>query len=164
MNINIRNADDDDQKSILNIVNHAILNTTSNYNYDVQTIEEQQNWFLKKQQKFFPVFVAVSDSMVVGFGTYGTFREKIGYQHTVEHSVYVDDKFVGKGIGKILLQKLIDHAKTQNLHAMIGCIDAENRGSIAFHQKFGFNITGTLPQVAFKFDRWLDLVIVQLLL
>jgi phosphinothricin acetyltransferase len=164
MTINTRYATENDLIAILEIVNHAILHTTSNYNYDVQTIEQQLEWFFQKQQKSFPIIVALHDNEVVGFGTYGTFREKIGYQTTVEHSVYVKDVYIGKGIGKILMQLLIETAKTQNLHTMIGCIDADNKDSIAFHQKFGFTISGTLPQVAFKFDRWLDLVIVQLLL
>ena len=163
MKITLENATENDLQSILDIVNHAILNTTSNYNYEVQTLAQQKEWFLQKQQKSFPVIVAFCDDVIVGFGTYGTFREKIGYQSTVEHSVYVKDNFIGKGIGKILMQHLIHTAKSQNLHVMIGCIDAENKDSIAFHQKFGFEIAGTLPQVAFKFNRWLDLVIVQLL-
>ncbi len=164
MKITLKNATENDLQSILDIVNHAILNTTSNYNYEIQSLAQQKEWFLQKQQKSFPVIVALCDDQIVGFGSYGTFREKIGYQSTVEHSVYVKDNFIGKGIGKVLMQHLINTAKIQNLHVMIGCIDAENSGSIAFHQKFGFKISGTLPQVAFKFNRWLDLVIVQLLL
>ena len=101
---------------------------------------------------------------MLGFGTYGTFREKIGYQFTVEHSIYVFDNFTGKGIGKLLLAALIELAKNQKLHAMIGAIDAENRSSIAFHEKFGFTLVGNIREVAFKFDRWLDLVLMQLIL
>ena len=164
MNISTRFAAENDLIAILEIVNHAILTTTSNYNYEVQTLAEQQEWFLSKQKKSFPVIVATNKDDVVGFGSYGTFREKIGYQNTVEHSVYVKIDYIGLGIGKLLMQKLIDNAIDQNRHAMIGCIDAENLDSIAFHQKFGFKVVGNLPQIAFKFDRWLDLVIVQLLL
>lgn len=160
----IRFATIHDLPSILKIVNHAILHTTSNYHYEIQTLEQQQNWFFDKTEKAFPVIVAVYENQIVGFGSFGVFREKIGYQNTVEHSVYVKNEFIGKGIGKILLQKLIDIAKSKNLHVMIGCIDADNQNSIAFHHKFGFKTTGLLPQVACKFDKWLDLVIVQLIL
>ena len=162
MNVTTRPATMIDLPEILNIVNHAILHTTSNYHYEIQTIESQTAWFSLKTAHDFPVIVASVNDCVVGFASYGTFREKIGYQHTVEHSVYVHHEFQAKGIGKILLQEMIDIAKMKKIHVMIGCIDADNTSSIAFHHKFGFKTTGILPQVAFKFDRWLDLVIVQL--
>jgi len=160
----IRQATFEDIPAILEIVNHAILHTTSNYNYEVQSLEVQTKWFEDKTLKNFPVIVAVTENQVLGFGTYGTFREKIGYQFTVEHSIYVSDNFTGKGIGKLLLAALIELAKNQKLHVMVGAIDAENKASIAFHEKFGFEVTGNIREVAFKFERWLDLVLMQLLL
>ncbi|MNL65968.1 N-acyltransferase YncA [compost metagenome] len=108
--------------------------------------------------------VADLDGEVVGFGSYGQFREKIGYQFTVEHSVYVVDHVIGKGIGSQLLTELIRLAKEQGYHVMIGAIDADNAGSIAFHEKFGFVVTGTIREVGYKFDHWLDLVFMQLIL
>lgn len=162
MAVNIELATSKDLPKILEIVNDAIANTTSNYNYEPQTIEDQTKWFKDKSDKNFPVYVATLNNFVIGFASYGIFREKIGYQHTVEHSVYIDANYRGEGVGKLLLQKLIDHAKFQNLHVMIGCIDASNKESIAFHEKFGFTVSGTITEVAFKFDRWLDLVIMQL--
>ena len=120
----IRKATFEDIPEILEIVNHAILHTTSNYNYEVQSLEVQTKWFEDKTLKNFPVIVAVTENQVLGFGTYGTFREKIGYQFTVEHSIYVSDNFTGKGIGKLLLAALIELAKNQKLHVMVGAIDA----------------------------------------
>ena len=107
MNVTIRPATFNDVTAILDIVNYSILHTTANYNYDIQTIEVQNKWFEDKQLHHFPVIVAESNGQVIGYGTYGTFREKIGYQYTVEHSVYVDEKHTGKGIGKLLLQELM---------------------------------------------------------
>ena len=101
---------------------------------------------------------------MIGFGTYGTFREKIGYQYTVEHSVYVAEAFIGKGIGTLLLTELIQLAKSQGYHTMIGAIDADNGDSIAFHKKFGFVECGIIKEAAFKFNRWLDLLFMQLIL
>ncbi|RZJ71022.1 GNAT family N-acetyltransferase [Flavobacterium sp.] len=160
----IREATLNDVQGVLDIVNHAIAHTTANYNYDPQTIEAQLQWFGEKQQKTFPVFVADHDGKVVGFSTYGTFREKTGYRFTVEHSVYVADGFSGKGIGRKLLETLIAKAKEQGFHTMIGGIDASNEDSIAFHRKFGFVECGVIRESAFKFDRWLDLLFMQLLL
>jgi phosphinothricin acetyltransferase len=108
--------------------------------------------------------VAVEKELVVGFGTYGTFREKIGYQFTIEHSVYVQAEQQGKGIGKALLNQLIVQAKTEGYHVMIGGIDANNAESIAFHQKMGFVIVGHLKEVGFKFENWLDLCFMQRIL
>lgn len=155
----------EDIETILEIVNDAILNTTAIYDYNVRTLNEQISWFMEKQEQNFPVIVATDENdKVVGFGTYGTFRIKMGFQFTVEHSVYVKEGFSGKGIGKELLHELIALAKEQKLHVMIGCIDAENMSSIHFHEKFGFKKSGVLKECAFKFDKWLDLQLMQLLL
>ena len=164
MNVIIRNATIEDLPPILEIVNHAILNTTSNYLYEVQTLENQLLWFEDKKSKQFPIIVADYNGTAIGFGTYGTFREKIGYQFTVEHSVYVAPEFIGKGIGKQLLLALIVLAKEEGYHTMIGGIDAANTGSIDFHKKFGFVETGIIKEVGFKFGKWLDLQFMQLIL
>ena len=164
MNVIIRNANVEDLPQILEIVNHAILHTTSNYLYEVQTLENQLQWFEEKKSKQFPIIVADYNGTAVGFGTYGTFREKIGYQFTVEHSVYVAPEFIGKGIGKQLLLALIVLAKEEGYHTMIGGIDAANTGSIDFHRKFGFVETGIMKEVGFKFGKWLDLQFMQLIL
>lgn len=164
MEITIRPATAADLPGILEIVNHAILYTTANYNYEPQSLAVQQKWFDDKMLLGFPVIVAVQNGEVIGYGAYGTFREKIGYQYTVEHSVYVADSQQGKGVGKLLLAELIRLAKAQNLHVMIGAIDAENAGSIAFHKQFGFVESGVIKQAAYKFDRWLNLLFMQLTL
>ena len=152
----VRKATSSDLSSILEIVNHAILNTTAIYDYDVRTLEEQTIIFESKQSRNFPLFVAEVNNEVVGFGTYDSFRTKVGYRFTVEHSVYVKEGFVGKGIGKFLLEQLIATARQENYHIMIGVIDASNDNSIRFHEKFGFESKGILKEVGFKFDRWLD--------
>lgn len=162
MQVNIQKATFSDVNSILEIVNDAILNTTSIYDYDLRTCEEQTEWFLLKEKNNFPVFVAVLNNEIVGFGTYDSFRSKVGYRFTVEHSVYVKEGFAGKGIGKLLLEQLISTAKSENYHVMIGVIDASNENSIRFHEKFGFESIGILKEVGFKFNRWLDANLMQL--
>lgn len=164
MEIQIRKAAITDVPEILDIVNYSILHTTANYNYDIQTPDIQTKWFEDKQSKNYPVIVADYNGKAIGFGTYGMFREKIGYQFTVEHSVYVADEYIGKGIGKLLLTELIRLAQEQGFHVMIGGIDASNSGSIAFHKKFGFVENGIVREVGFKFGKWLDLLFMQLIL
>jgi len=157
----LRLATQADIPQILAIVNYTIKTSTANYQYDAQTVAEQTAWFESKQQHKFPVWVAIQDQQILGFGTYGVFREKMGYQFTIEHSVYVKVDQQGKGIGKALLTQLIDQAKAEGYHVMVGGIDANNAESIAFHQKMGFEIVGHLKEVGYKFGQWLDLCFMQ---
>jgi L-amino acid N-acyltransferase len=164
MAITIRKAAEKDIPAILEIVNHFILTSTAIYDYEIRTLDQQLKWFSEKTDTGFPVIIAEIDNEPVGFGTYGTFRVRYGYRFTVEHSLYVSDKAKGRGVGKLLLSELIELAKLDGYHTMIGCIDGENLSSIGFHEKFGFEIAGTLKEAAYKFNRWLDLVMMQLIL
>jgi len=153
-----------DLPSLLMIVNESIRNTVAIYDYDERTLKEQEIWFTDKAKSGFPVVVAELDNIIVGFGSYGTFKAKKGYDFTVEHSVYVLPEYKGLGFGNLLLSDLIKRAKEQELHVMIGYIDASNTASIDFHKKFGFVETGHLKQVGFKFGKWLDVKLMQLIL
>ncbi len=164
MQIKIRPAIFSDLDTILEIVNHQILHSTSIYDYEPRDFEAQKKWFDDKLAHNIPVIVAELENTPIGFATYGTFREKVGYRFTVEHSVYVADEFIGKGAGKFLLAELIQLGIKQGYHTMIGVVDSENKGSILFHQKFGFEIVGTMKESGYKFDRWLNSVFMQLML
>jgi L-amino acid N-acyltransferase YncA len=164
MEIKIRPAVFTDLDTILEIINHQILNSTSIYDYEPRDFETHKLWFEDKMAHDLPVIVAETENGTIGYATYGTFRHKIGYRFTVEHSVYVADEFLGKGVGKLLLAELIQLAKKQKYHTMIGVIDSENKGSIAFHQKYGFETVGVIKESGYKFDRWLSSVFMQLIL
>ena len=164
MKIQIRPYQSEDTQAILDIINHNILNSTALYDYNIRTYEQQQNILEEKINKKFPVIIAELDGQVVGFGMYSEFRFREAYKFTVEHSVYVNEGFHGKGIGKLLLQELIDLARKQQLHTMIAVIDAENQGSVEFHEKFGFKTVGIIKESGYKFNRWLDSVFMQLIL
>ncbi len=164
MSIHIRNAVATDLPALLEIVNQAILNTTAIYDYEPRTMAEQEAWFKDKTDHGFAVLVAETDGKIAGFSSYGTFKAKIGYRFTAEHSVYVAEGFHGKGTGSLLLQELIAVARQNGLHTLIGYVDSENGGSIAFHRKFGFEEAGLLREVGFKFGRQLDVLLMQLIL
>ena len=164
MKILLRPYQTEDTQKILDIINFNILNSTAIYDYNIRSYETQKGFLEEKIKKNFPVIVAVEDDIVVGFGMYGEFRFREAYKYTVEHSVYVDNDCQGKGIGKLLLQELIQLAKKQNLHTMIAVIDEENQSSINFHEKFGFKTVGIIKDSAYKFDRWLHSVFMQLIL
>lgn len=164
MNIKIRKYTVEDASSILEIINNNILHSTALYDYEPVELETQIAIFKDKLLKGFPILVAIEEKQLLGFGYYSEFRFKDGYKYTVEHSIYVHDDAIGKGIGKLLMTELIILAKAQGIHTMIGVIDSENESSIAFHQKFGFKIVGRIKDSGFKFDRWLHSVFMQLLL
>lgn len=151
--------------AMLEIFNDAILNSTALYDYAPWTGDTMVAWFEAKRAGRFPV-IGVEDGggRLMGFGSYGTFRARPACKYTVEHSVYVHQDFRRRGIGRILLGELIARARQGGLHALIGGIDASNAASIAIHKEFGFREVGFLPEVAFKFGRWLDLVFYQLIL
>jgi phosphinothricin acetyltransferase len=151
-------------ENIVEIINYNILNSTALYDYKCRTIDTQKLIFDDKINKNFPVIVAMLDGKLVGFGYYSEFRFREAYKFTVEHSVYVGKEHHGNGIGKLLLQALINLAKAQKLHTMIGVIDSENESSIRFHEQFGFEKAGFIKESGYKFDRWLHSVFMQLLL
>ncbi|MEO4005374.1 MULTISPECIES: GNAT family N-acetyltransferase [unclassified Flavobacterium] len=164
MSVTLRPVTENDIPHVLEIINYEILNGVSIYDYTPRTLDAQQQIIREKEAKNFPFLVAVSDGAIAGFATYGDFRFKEGYRFTVEHSVYLHHEHQGKGVGKLLLEALIKIARAQQKHTMIAVIDAENDGSIRFHQKMGFEIAGTLRESGYKFDRWLDSVFLQLFL
>ena len=163
MKINIRPYQKSDSQTIVAILNYYIANSTALYDYELRTVELQQAIFDEKLGKGFPVIVATIEEKIVGFGYYSEFRFREAYKFTVEHSVYVMPSEHGKGIGKVILQNLIDLAKSQNLHTMVAVIDSENEGSVAFHELYGFKTVGIIKESGFKFDRWLHSVIMQLI-
>ncbi|MBZ0294766.1 MAG: GNAT family N-acetyltransferase [Anaerolineae bacterium] len=162
MPVQICHAQHTDIPAILAIYNDAVLNTTASYDYEPNTLQQRTLWFEQHQQQGFPVLVAVDDTgQVVGWGSLSRFREKIGYQFTVEHSVYVAADYRGQGIGRFIVQTLIDEACALGKHVIIGGVDGSNAASLRLHQSLGFEEVAHFKQVGYKFDRWLDLVFLQ---
>lgn len=150
---------------ILAIFNDAILNSAALYDYKPRTMENMAAWFDAKAKGSYPVIGAVAESgELMGFGSYGVFRDRPAYKYSVEHSLYVAAKFRGQGVGNALLQEVIAATQAQNYHVLVGCIDSANVASIKLHQRFGFTMAGTIRQCGFKFGRWLDADFYQLVL
>ena len=164
MEILIRKAVVKDVKKILDIINHEILNSTALYDYKEKTYAQQMNWFEQKNINGMPIIVVESNDEVIGFGTYGIFRPFDAFQFCVEHSIYIDHNVRGLGVGKQLLTKLIQLAKEDGHHTMIAGLDATNEASLEFHKKFGFQEAGVIKEAGFKFNKWLDLRFLQLIL
>jgi L-amino acid N-acyltransferase YncA len=146
-------------------LNEAILNSTAIYDYKPRSIDSMAAWFENKKRGNFPVIGLVSDnSELLGFGSYGTFRAWPAYKYTAEHSIYVAAPHRGKGLGKLLLQEVINSAREQQYHVLIGGIDSRNAASIQLHKRLGFQHAGTIRHAGLKFGAWLDLDFYQLTL
>ncbi|PWJ58715.1 phosphinothricin acetyltransferase [Dyadobacter jejuensis] len=164
MSVKIRNASPLDLPVILEILNQSIRTSTAIYDYEERTLEQLTEWFERMILDSMPVLVSEVENEVIGYGSFQRFRPKEGFRFSVEHSIYLKESSRGMGVGGRLLESLIQRAKEQGIHTMIGCIDASNRGSISFHEKYGFVEKGYIKEVGYKFDQWLDLVYMQLIL
>lgn len=157
----VRDATLEDAEDILAIYNHAAVNTTAVWTDGPADLVSRRDWIRARQQAGYPVLVAMKGPDVVGFASFGDFRPFPGYRHTVENSVYVDERFHRAGIGRSLLAALIERANAMNKHVMVAGIEAGNTGSIGLHASLGFVEVARMPEVGCKFGRWLDLVLMQ---
>ena len=160
----IRDATPEDAGAIVAIYNTAVRETTAIWTEVEVDALNRAEWLLGRQALGFPVLVLEEAGMVLGYASYGPFRPHDGYRGTVEHSVYVRADRRGAGRGKALLQALIDYARAEERHVMVAAIEAGNTGSIALHERLGFQRVGVMAQVGQKFGRWLDLALMQLVL
>jgi L-amino acid N-acyltransferase YncA len=158
----LRDAMEADLPEIMDIYNDAVLNTTAIWNDNVVDLDNRKAWFKARQERGFPVLVAVVDDKIVGYASYGDWRPFEGFRHTVEHSIYVHKDARGGGFGRLLMSALIERATLNGIHVMIGAIEAENTASIGLHEKLGFRYVGRCSEVGTKFGRWLDLAFLEL--
>jgi phosphinothricin acetyltransferase len=162
--VQVRDAREEDLAGVLAIYNDVIATTTAIFRDEPATLEDRREWWQARAAQGYPVLVAIEDDAVVGFASFGDFRAWPGYRYTVEHSVHVRADRRGSGAGQALMRPLIARARTLGKHVMMAGVDADNAGSIRFHERLGFERVGHLREVGFKFGRRLDLVFLQRLL
>lgn len=162
----IRTAEHKDLPFIQSIYNHEVLNAMATWNHEEKDLHYFEQWFSNLQQHNFPLFVIehIETKNIAGYADYSTFRHISGFNHTVEHSIFINPAFARLGLGSQLLKSLMKHARQQNVHVMVAAIDHENLASIRLHEKLGFKQTGYMPQVGQKFGTWRDLVFMQIIL
>lgn len=164
MTIEIRDARDEDLPALLEIHNEAIRNTTAIWDEETVDVADRRVWLEERRGQGFPVLVAVSAGRVAGYASYGVWRAKSGYRHTVENSVYVHPDHHRRGVASALMTELIARARAGRIHVMVASIESGNSVSIALHERFGYRVVGVMPEVGVKFGRWLDMTYLQLIL
>jgi len=159
----IRIAVESDLAAIEEIYNYYIPRSTCTYQEQVDPFDARIAWFRHHGGRH-PVTVAEVDGRIVGWGSLSEFRDRTAYRFTCEDSVYIHHEFHGRGIGSALLADLISRARACGYHTIIAGADGEQLASIALHRKHGFETVAHFKQVGYKFDRWLDVVFMQLML
>jgi phosphinothricin acetyltransferase len=150
---------------ILDIFNDAIKNTTALWDYEPRTMKSMEAWFDAKERGSYPVVGVADDAgKLLAFGSYGPFRAWPAYKYTVEHSVYVEKGFRGRGLGRRVLTRVIAEAESQGYHNLIGGIESGNSASIRLHVSLGFEKAGEIRHAGFKFGKWINLSFYQRLL
>lgn len=164
----IRDATEADMPAVADIYNSYLATTTAAWSERLQTVEARVEWFRARREAGYAVLVAEDqENDVVGFAGCGPFRGAgmwPGYVHTAELTIFVTERLLGAGVGDLLMEALIARAREGNLHVLVAGIDGDNAGSIRFHQRWGFTEVARMPEVGRKWDRWLDLVLMQIIL
>lgn len=151
----IRDATPSDVPQLLDLRNWSIENLDGIWIEQTATLAEHHAWFQERKNNNFPVLVACDEAeKIVGFGSYGTYRGRDGYDLTVEHSVYLYPHAQGHGLGRTLLEKLIEIARARSKHVMLAIIDHQNEVSIRLHEKLGFVEAGRVPEAGKKGGIW----------
>lgn len=156
-----------DAEQIRQIYNHEVSNTVATFDLVPRSLEEQQRWITDRNGAFAAIVAIDADDErgdVVGFGSLSPYKERAAYRTSVEDSVYVRRDRGGRGIGKLLLAELLRIGAASGFHAVFARISASSEASIALHRSCGFELVGIEREVGRKFNRWLDVALMQALL
>jgi L-amino acid N-acyltransferase YncA len=161
--ITLRPATESDLVAINDIYNHYVHHSTCTYQEESEPLDSRRQWFRHHGDQH-PIIVAEAGGQVAGWGSLSTYHARSAYGHTVENSVYVHHQHRRRGIGSRLLEELIVRARQFGYRVIIASIDGDQAASIALHAKHHFEKVGHFKQVGFKFNRWLDVIYMELML
>ena len=157
----VRPATHADASAIAAIWNIYIRGTTVTFTTDEKSASDVCDYIDARQSDGMTVVVAEEEGRVIGFAAASVFRSGLGYAHTRESSVMLDEGLSGRGTGRALMAAVEEAARAQGIRALVAGISGDNEAAIAFHGRIGFDHVGRMPEVGHKFDRWLDLVLMQ---
>jgi L-amino acid N-acyltransferase len=152
-----------DAEAIRDIYNVEVTTSTVTFDMVPRSLEDQRAW-LSARSGAHAVVVAEDAGEVLGFGSLSPWRDRPAYSTTVEDSVYVRRDCQGLGVGRAVLEELVAIATAHGFHACMARIVGGHEASIALHRTCGFEIVGTEREVGRKFNRWLDVVVMEKLL
>lgn len=165
--VRVRPAVVDDAEAIRQIYNMEVTSATSTFDLVARSRQDQERWIVDRSGAFSAI-VAVDQSAdalaVIGFGSLSPYKDRAAYSTTVEDSVYVDRRRGQAGVGTLLLTRLVEIAGASGFHAVMARIEASSTASRALHAKCGFELVGIEREVGRKFNRWLDVAVMQRLL
>ena len=161
--ISIRHAEERDAEAIRSIYNYEVEHETATFDLVPRSLEDQLEW-QQARTGAFCVYVAELDGEVVGFGALSPYKERAAYRTSVEDSVYVRRDLGRQGIGRAMLSHLLEAAENGGFHAVMARITTLSEGSIALHEALGFQLVGIERQIGRKFNKWLDVALMQCLL
>jgi L-amino acid N-acyltransferase YncA len=160
-NIAVRAATAADIERVQAIYAHYVLNSAFSFEEEAPSLDEMVQRWEKITAGEMPYLAAEVDGLVVGYAYASPYRARIGYRFSVENSVYIDEGYVGQGIGAALLSELIAQCGRGPWRQMIAVISGDNDASIRLHQKFGFGMVGVLEDVGYKFGKWWGTTLMQ---
>lgn len=158
-----RKATIEDLEAITDIYNDAILNTTATFDTQPKTLEEQKDWFNSHDSKH-PIIVGDNEGTIIGWAALSKWADRCAYTDTAEMSVYVRDGYRREGIGDTLIKEILQAGKDTGLHTIIARIEKSNNTVIHLCEKNRFTHIGVMKEVGRKFDKWLDVVMMQIIL
>jgi len=159
--VEVRNVVTDDAERIAAIYEHHVLNGTASYEIEPPSVDVTRAKVERITARGWPFLVARVDGAVVGYCYAEQLRDRPAYRYTCENSIYLDHRFIGRGIGKRLLSELCARAEACGFRQMIAVIGGAEPASIALHRSGGFEVVGRLHSVGWKNGRWLDTVYMQ---
>lgn len=151
----IRNAKPEDAQDICDIYNYYVLNTIVTFEEDIVLADDMADRITKVSEKYVWL-VYEQEGEIIGYAYAGEWKSRCSYRFSAESSVYLKNGFSGKGIGAKLYDALLKELNKTNIHAVIGGISLPNEGSIALHEKFGFEKIAQFKEVGYKFNKWID--------
>lgn len=159
--LTVRSAVPADAGAISAIYNHYVRTSTSTFEEEEETLADRLAWLERHRGAHAALVAEDPDGGILGWASLSPFHARSAYRFTVEDSVYLRDDCRGRGLGKMLLCRLMDAARAGGFRNVIACICAEQVASIALHRRAGFREVARMTQVGVKFGRWLDIVYLQ---
>ena len=158
----IRPSNDHDLPAITAIYQHHVLHGTGTFEITPPTLDEMRSRRADVLSKGLPYLVLENEGKVLGFSYCNWFKPRPAYRFSAEDSIYLDPQAAGKGWGRLLLGELVASAQRAGIRKLIAVIgDSQNHASIGLHAALGFQHVGVLSDCGWKFDRWLDVVLME---